>query len=187
MDEVPRPSDTSPPDSADQVQERRLGLERLALVSQIVGTVALVVSLVYVGLQLQQATHQLERQENNATQSQWQAIRLAIATDPDLARIWQAGLRGDSLDAADAYRFGSLLSEHTWATFHIWDRTRLGIFESSEFMRGAAPPLAGWLCTPGGAAWWTGHRGDYPPGFVGDMGTAMAQLAASEDVECPLP
>ena len=187
MDDVDRPSDTIPPASADQVERRRLGLERLALISQIVGTVALVVSLVYVGLQLQQATHQLERQENNATQDQWQAIRLAIATDPDLARIWQAGLAGDSLDATGRYRFGALLSEHTWATFHIWDRTRLGIFEPSEFMRGAAPPLARWLCTPGGAAWWSGQRGGYPPGFVEDMDKAMGQRAAAEGVECPLP
>lgn len=187
MNDEVQPTDISAPNPAGRVQQRRLGLERLALVSQVVGTVALVVSLIYVGLQLQQATHQLERQENNATQDHWQAIRLAIATNQNLARVWQAGLSGDSLDATDTFRFQTLLAEHTWATYHIWDRTRLGIFESTEFMRGAAPPLAGWLCTPGGAAWWPSRRGRYPPGFVSDMNTAMAQLAATEDVKCPLP
>lgn len=177
---------TDSSDSAMRTEKRRLGLERLSLVSQIVGTVALVVSLIYVGLQLQQATHQLERAENNATQDQWQAIRLAIATSPDLARIWKEGLSGDTLDATEAYRFEALLAEHTWATFHIWDRTQRGIFELTEFMRGAAPPLAGWLCTPGGSAWWTERRSEYPPGFVADMDTAMARFAAVEDVECPL-
>lgn len=51
MEEVDQPSDADPTGSADKTEKERLELERLALVSRIVGTVLLVVSLVHVGLE----------------------------------------------------------------------------------------------------------------------------------------
>ncbi|WP_412061290.1 hypothetical protein [Rubrivirga sp. IMCC45206] len=184
-------TDSLPPDlptdaPASPPLRRRLGLSEWADLAQIAGTVAVLVSLVYVGVQLRQATDQLERQESNATQSQWQAIRLLIAGDRDAARVWTEGLAGDSLDAVDAARFDRLLEEHAWATVHIWDRTRRGLFEAANFQRSAAPPLARWLCTPGGGPWWTARRDRYPAGFVEAMGTAMGRLAEAEGPACPV-
>jgi hypothetical protein len=91
------------------------------------------------------------------------------------------------LDAVQRLRFESLLSEHTWATFHIWDRTQAGIFEPNEFERGAAPPLARWLCTPGGAPWWTKTKVHYSPGYVRDVDAAMTGLPPEERAHCPTP
>ena len=176
-----------PAGAARSASRRRLGLRELADFSQVVGTVAVLVSLVYVGVQLRQATDQLERQENNATQSQWQAIRLMLAGERDAARVWTEGLRGDSLDAVDAARFDRLLEEHTWATVHIWDRTQRGLFEAADFQQSAAPPLAGWLCTAGGGPWWTDHRDRYPAGFVREMDAAMERLSNRATARCPLP
>jgi len=151
-------------------------LQDLSNASQVVGAIAVVASLVYVGLQLNQNTRQLQREENNATQAQWQTIRLTMAGNREVAQLWVAGLNGEALDGVQRLRFETLLSEHTWATFHIWDRTQAGIFMSDQFKRGAAPPLARWLSTKGGARWWAKTKVQYAPGFVRDMDAAMTRL-----------
>lgn len=163
----------------------RRQLPDLAHIAEIVGTVAVVISLLYVGVQLRQATRQMEREENNATQAQWQTIRLLLATDRDVARLWHAGLNGDSLDAIDRVRFDRLFSEHTWATFHIRDRARLGIFPWQEFERGGATRLVHWICTPGGSPWWRENRTGYPPDFVADVGVVMDRVGSAEAPPCP--
>ncbi len=162
-------------------------LQDLSNAFQVVGAIAVVASLIYVGLQLRLNTSQLQREESNATQAQWQAIRLTLAGDRDVAQLWVAGLNGGTLDAIDRLRFESLLSEHTWATFHIWDRTVTGVFEASNFERGAGPSLARWLCSPGGAPWWTKTKVQYAPGFVHAVEAAMTRLTPEERANCPAP
>lgn len=149
------------------------------------GAVAVVVSLLYVGTQLHQANKQLQRQENNATESEWQSIRLLMASDRGVAQLWLAGLDDKLPDAVDQLRFQNLMSEHFWVTFHIWDRVRLGIFAPGDFWNGAAMPLAQWLCTPGGEAWWSQRKATYPITFVHDMDTTMRRFASSSKVHCP--
>ncbi len=170
---------SSAPDSrpANAVEKPSRGwLQDLSNASQVVGAIAVVASLVYVGIQLRQNTRQLQREENNATQAQWQTIRLTLAGNREVAQLWVAGLDGEALNAVQRLRFESLLSEHTWATFHIWDRAQAGIFEPKQFERGAAPPLARWLSTKGGARWWARTKVQYAPGFVRDMDAAIARL-----------
>ena len=181
--------DSAPDDNPTVAGEKpsRAWLQDLSNASQVVGAIAVVASLIYVGLQLRQNTRQLQREEHNATQAQWQTIRLTLAGDREVAQLWVAGLGGEALDAAQRLRFESLFSEHTWATFHIWDRTQAGIFEPNEFERGAAPPLARWLCTPGGAPWWAKTKVHYAPGFVREVDAAMTRLTPEERAHCPTP
>jgi hypothetical protein len=47
--------------------------------AQVVGTVAVIVTLLFVGLQIRQNTNALQRNEHNSTMEQWTVIRMAIA------------------------------------------------------------------------------------------------------------
>jgi hypothetical protein len=106
--------DSAPDDHPASAAEKpsRGWLQDLSNASQVVGAIAVVASLIYVGFQLRQNTRQLQREENNATQAQWQTIRLTLAGDQDVAQLWVAGLNGEALDAVQRLRFESLLSEH---------------------------------------------------------------------------
>lgn len=53
--------------------------------TQLVGTVAVIVSLVFVDRQIRQNTGALQRTERNSTMSQWTVIRTAIAGNRDIA------------------------------------------------------------------------------------------------------
>jgi hypothetical protein len=163
------------PETPPAAPRRRL--ELASHISQIVAAIAVVVSLIYVGLQLQQNTAQLRRAENNATETQFQAIRLMITQNHDVAELLTAGLTGGQhLDPADELRLETFLSEFTWATFHIWDRAQQGFLDKDEFTRGGAPNLARMLCTARGGAWWTISKRQFVAGFAREVDKALADM-----------
>src|SRR5688572_33033943 len=97
-----------------------MALEQLSYAAQIVGTVAVVLSLVFVGLQIRQNTATLQRNEHNSTMAQWTVIRMAIAENRDIGVLMTAGLNGgETLDPADQLRLEQLLAEYSWAAFQI--------------------------------------------------------------------
>ncbi|MEH6693767.1 MAG: hypothetical protein V7675_01935 [Hyphomonas sp.] len=162
-------------------------LEIASHVSEIVSSIAVVVTLVYLGFQIHQNTAQLQRAENNATQDQWQAVRLFIAGNEGAARIWHAGLTGEPLDDVDQMRFEALLAEHIWSTYHIWDRSQRGVFERGEFSRGAAIPLVRLLCTASGDEYWQRMKNAFHPDFVAEMDASIGKATADGQFGCAPP
>ncbi len=151
--------------------------EQLSSLAQIVGSVGVVVSLVFVGLQVRQNTGALERNEHNSTMAQWTVIRMAIAKHRDIAELMTAGLNGERvLDAADQLRLEQMLQENAWAAFHIWDRTQRGVFPKGTFELTAGAALKGLLATARGSVWWrTAKHVGFIPGFVADVDAILAQ------------
>src|SRR5437867_7137762 len=130
-----------------------MSLEQLSYLAQIAGSIGVILSLVFVGLQIRQNTAALRRNEHNSTMAQWTVIRMAIAENRDIAELMTAGLRGGSaMDAADQLRLEQFLAEHAWAAFHIWDRIQRGVFPKGTFELTAGPLLSGLLRTTPGRA-----------------------------------
>lgn len=154
-----------------------MSLEQVAFVAQIVASVAVVLSLVFVGFQVRQGTAALERGEHNSTMAQWTVIRMAIAQHRDIAELMTAGLDGDCpLDAADQLRLEQMLQENAWAAFHIWDRTRRGVFPVGTFEMTGGALLRNILKTPRGEAWWQSAKTvGFVPDYVADVDAVLAQ------------
>ena len=154
-----------------------MSIEQLSYLAQIVSSVAVVASLIFVGLQVRQNTGALQRNEHNSTMTQWTVIRMAIAKNRDIAELMTAGLRGERpLDAADQLRLEQMLQENLWASFHIWERTQRGIFPKGTFELAVGPHLSDLLRTDRGGAWWNSakHTG-FIPGFVTDVDVILAK------------
>src|SRR5213594_1153318 len=116
--------------------------DAIVAISQLVAAVGVILSLVFVGLQVRQNTGALQRNEHNSTMAQWTVIRQAIAGNRDIAELMTAGLHGErALDSADQLRLEQMLAEYAWASFHIWDRTQRGIFPKGTFELTAGPHL----------------------------------------------
>src|SRR5439155_15412474 len=141
-----------------------VSFEQLSYLAQIVASIGVIVSLIFVGLQIKHNTGALQRNEHNSTMAQWTVIRQAIAGNRDIAELMTAGLRGErALDAADQLRLEQMLAEYAWASFHIWERTQRGIFPKGTFEWMAGPHLGGLLRTMRGGAWW---RSAKQTGFI---------------------
>src|ERR1700686_1442949 len=154
-----------------------MSFEQLSYLAQIVASVAVIVSLIFVGLQIKHNTGALQRNEHNSTMAQWTVIRMAIAKNRDIAELMTAGLQGESaLDAADQLRLEQMLQENAWAAFHIWDRTQRGVFPKGTFEATAGPLLRGFLTTARGGTWLRSakHKG-FIPAFVADVDAFLAK------------
>jgi len=156
-------------------------LEQAFFLSQIVASIAVVASLIFVGRQVRENTLALQRNEHNYTMEQWTVIRQAIATNREVAELMSTGLSGDrTLDPADQLRLEQMLQEVGWATFHIWDRTQRGIFPKGTFEQTGGALFCALLRTPRGRDWWRNARtvGFYPA-FVADVDAILGAPAAS--------
>ncbi|MFO1014075.1 MAG: hypothetical protein U1E50_09955 [Caulobacteraceae bacterium] len=154
-----------------------MSLTEIAEVSQIVGAIAVVVSLIYVAFQLRQTQAALVRAEANATQDQFSAIRLAIVSDPDVARLWRLALEGEaSGEAVDELRVEYLIAEQMWASFHVWDRARRGLSASGDWTKTGARQLVRMLSTERGRTWWSRAKRGLAPAFVADLDSMLASV-----------
>ena len=155
-----------------------MSLEQLSYLAQIAGSVGVIVSLIFVGVQVKHNTSALERNEHNSTMAQWTVIRMAITENRDIAELMTAGLRGErELDAADQLRLEQFLSENAWAAFHIWDRTQRGVFPAGTFEQTGGALLCGLLKkTARGQAWWNSCNGaGFIPGFVASVDAMLGK------------
>jgi|AAFZ01.1.fsa_nt_gi hypothetical protein len=165
--------------------QRRARVEYFAFIAQIVSAVAIVISLIFVGIQLHDGNTVTLRNESNATMTQWSAFRASIYSDRDTAGVFRAGMDGDPpLDATDQLRFGYIMREHAWATFQIWDRTKRGLVPGANFEAGAAPDYLKVICTPGGAVVWAEIRSEMPVPFIADMDRIAEAYALAHQVSC---
>src|SRR6266567_6955228 len=122
--------------------------DAIVAISQLVAAVGVMLSLIFVALQIKQNTRALQRNEHNSTMEQWTVIRQAIAQNREIAELMTAGLHGErALDAADQLRLEQMLQEYAWASFHIWDRTQRGVFPKGTFEATAGAFLRGLLKT----------------------------------------
>src|SRR5207237_10369669 len=97
-----------------------MSFEQISYLAQIVASVGVVASLIFVGLQIKQNTGALQRNEHNSTMAQWTVIRMAIAKHRDIAELMTTGLHGGRLlDAADQLRLEQMLQENLWASLLI--------------------------------------------------------------------
>src|SRR3954454_4946881 len=151
--------------------------DAIVAISQLVAAVAVILSLIFVGLQIKQNTRALQRTEHNSTMEQWTVIRQAIAQNRDIAELMTAGLRRERvLDAADQLRLEQMLQENAWASFHIWERTQRGIFPKGTFEATGGALLNSLLRTSGGGSWWRSNKQiDFPPGFVSDVDAILGK------------
>jgi len=154
-----------------------MSLAQLADLAQVVGALGLILSLLFVGLQIRHNTAALQRNEHNSTMAQWTVIRQAIATNRDVAELMTAGLRGESaLDAADQLRLEQMLQEYAWASFHIWDRTQRGVFPKGTFEATAGVMICDLLRTARGGAWWASAKSKgFIPAFIADVDALLAR------------
>lgn len=155
-------------------------LSDLAALGSFISGIAVVISFVFLTIQLRQNTQSLRRSEGNASQAQISAFRLSIANSRDVARVWATGLSGGELDDIDGARFNVLMSETIWNYFHMWDRDRRGLWEAHNWSR-LAPEVGELLTTKRGADWWRNARTYCPPDYALAVDQAIADQLARID------
>ena len=150
-----------------------MNLEALGNLGDFLGGIGVIVTLIYLAVQIRQNTAQLRRNERYArndaideTVRGFNGFRLLLAGDAELASIWSRGLADpDSLDETEGVRFDLLRRTFTYT--HQANIMRIGSVdpegENLELMRVAFQEV---LRTPGFETWWKRNRGRFMKQFV---------------------
>ena len=129
-------------------------LAELSDISQALGAVAVIVSLIFVALQIRQNTRALKATSHHAVTDSFNAINTLIMSDPKVARIWRLGMAGsERLDEDErvSFSFMALGYMRIFETLHYQFRT--GSLEPKLFE--AELNTLKWTATnPGFLAWW---------------------------------
>jgi hypothetical protein len=102
-----------------------MSLQLLTAIAQVGAAVAIVPSLIFLGLQINQATKTVKASASQAHAAMYQALSASIVDDPaGFAGIWRKGLQGSEA-----------LSDDELARFYAFTSSVLRFFESARVQR----------------------------------------------------
>ena len=135
-----------------------MSLEQWSYLSQIVGGVAVIASLIFVGVQLRQNTKAVLAQTSQAHATCYQQIIAGISDNGEFARIWRIGLLDyESLNPDERARFLAFTS----MLFRFYESSQVqaqrGTLDA-EHWHTIAQQVADLVTLPGIQAWWTLRR-----------------------------
>jgi len=139
-------------------------IQDLGSIGELVAAVATVVTLAYLALQIRQHSNSSRAEAARGTVD-GNAAMLAVAQDPELTRIFVAGLSDfDALDPIErtrfAYTFGSMIG----SVARHYENVSLGILDETHFKSHNWGHLM-MLETPGGSQFWHALDSTFPPEF----------------------
>ena len=137
-----------------------MNLQDLGNLGEFVGAIAVVVTLVYLALQIRHNTRALGHSEGRAILEDGNTWRAKLIQDPEIAELYRKGLLDPgALDPIEKLRFRMLLDTLfvTWLYgFQAGDITG---YDGESHVRGT-------LARPGGAQYWADQKDHFDPEFV---------------------
>ena len=99
---------------------KQLKLPQWAAIAEIIGTIAVIVSLVFVGISINRSTDETRANQTNVLYETARQIELVVAADPEWSRIVVQGRSGvREFNDVEQYRYEAYLI----AVLDLWDET----------------------------------------------------------------
>jgi hypothetical protein len=126
--------------------------EAISAVGQLVGAIAVLVTLIYLAIQMKQNTAAVATSTYESTMSGFNDINVVVASTPELASIINRGcMSANELTEIETVQFNFILRSYTnqwWKLFKLYERGSLERSEWSIFAREAAQFLEQPGCKP---------------------------------------
>ena len=150
-------------------------LEDAANLAEILGTATVVVSLIYLAVQVRQGNAQGQAQARYAFVQATSDINMTIAQDKQLASVWRRGMENpDALDPDEAIQLWMLMGQYCNAWLVMQQLHHVGQLPENQW-HVVRTDIAGILCSPGGRAFWRIGRGAFDPAFQKLVDDLMAK------------
>lgn len=157
----------------------RVTLERLNPLLELVGGIAVLVGLVFVGLELRQNTEAVQAATLQSLTEQSQDYLLLLAADSEINDIWRRGVANPAaLEESEASRFNFLYRAQWIRLQNAYLQWRRGTLDDNDWAF-----YAGIICRKTGddgspsarGSTWPDHRGALTADFVDFVETCWAQ------------
>lgn len=161
-----------------------MSIQDFAAVGEIIGAVAVVISLVYLAIQIRQNTTQIGENTNAVRAAAIHASlnfalqnRAATFSDEGTATIYHKGLNDpESLNEIEAIRFRLMVANVFDAIFNMYSQTKVTEF-SLETWQAQSNLVKRILSTDGGAWFWKSYRQEYTEAFQDEIDNIIKRSA----------
>ena len=163
--------------------------EALGAIGEIVGAIAVVVTLGYLAVQIRQNTRSVRASTYQSITSFIAEMNRVVEENPDLARIIRVGaLDLSQLSPDERIRFAGNMSTRFRHYENLYYQYRTGMLDERQF-EGFRRLFSWHLRFAGTAAWWTGAAAYYSDDFVAYVGSLLESGAEEEGAaqEGPVP
>jgi hypothetical protein len=152
--------------------------DAVGAIGEIVGAGAVVLTLIYLTVQLRQNTKAVQHSSERGAFEDGQAWLYRMVENPEIASLYRLGLMNDELSPDNAMRFRFLMQ----LLFNHWHHVRRhdvsGLVSVSD--------ISGVLSTPGGSRYWKRARqqelSEMDPEFVQFLDDILANVESRKDV-----
>lgn len=139
--------------------------EAISTVAEIVGAAAVVVSLIYLAMQIRQNNRQVEEQVRalrlqayDQAGADFSTLRLHVSGNPQRASVWRRAKQSYSaLEQNEKAQANEMLHELLWAYQNIFSRMQGGA-EDEVLKNLVDKNLGHWMDNPGFREWWRTER-----------------------------
>lgn len=154
-------------------------LETIYYIGQTIAVAALIVSLVFVGVQINQNTRATQAASHNAVSDSLNEINRMFAENADLTEIWLRGLVDrQALTAEERWRFDSALRAYMHVCETMFVQASLGAGDKG-IMLAEEGGISTVLASPGTREWWE----ENPYGFCAEFRLYVEKLATPAKIE----
>jgi len=130
-------------------------LDNLAKLSEFVGGIVLVISLVYLAYQVRQNTQSLRSENYARVLDRMSTVQSQLSKDPELHHVFMVGAEDPArLSRAERLRFSWALYELFGAGEFMYHQSRDKALPPAVWARWEAT-IGWWLSHPGMRAWWS--------------------------------
>jgi hypothetical protein len=150
--------------------------EAIGAIADSIGAIVVIVTLVYLTLQLRQNTKAIVHSTNRGVRDDGYKWMSTLIENPEVAALYTAGMQGDEQSTADRLRFGLLLNMLFGHWGHAFDAGSFDIVNNSQ--------IAGVIGRPGGASYWQrvieNESMAFSPDFIEHVNRVQKNMKVSE-------
>jgi hypothetical protein len=130
-----------------------LSIQELASIAEILGAVAVVVSLVYLGRQIHQTNTQAQAGARYSFLEAYGQMNLTIANSKQLASVFRRGAQAQDLDEDEAVQYFVVMGQYlnTWSV--LFDLHKESQLPNTQWVA-VKKDIITLLSTPGGRTFW---------------------------------
>lgn len=144
-----------------------MDLESLAAIGEFIGgigglvaAIAVVASLIFVGMQIKASVKQASVDSYSTITSLWTAFTNAVAANEECWRVFHEGIRDyDALNEAEKSRFNFLIGMYYGIQDTVMVHEHHGVWKNPETYERVLEEGYRMFRMPGVQAWWQQHRG----------------------------
>ncbi len=130
--------------------------DALGAIGEVVGAIAVVVTLLYVARQIRQANAQTQAQARYSFIEAYGEMNTSITNSKDVASIFRRGFTGETLDPDEHYQFFALAGQflNTWSV--LFDLHEDGLLPENQWTM-VRLDIITMMNEPGGRDFWEKH------------------------------